>query len=74
VIIAMIHPYILVSPLPIKIEKLKNMNFFHMEIKFTIKKMVEEMGLCFMQVHFAFGSSSMNKGKYQKAHSVCCKN
>jgi hypothetical protein len=52
VIIAMIHPYILVSPLPRQIENLKNMDFSHMEIKFAIKKMVEDMGLCFMQVHF----------------------
>jgi hypothetical protein len=32
-----------------------------MEIKFTSKKTLSGMGFYFMQVHFALGSSSMNK-------------
>jgi len=62
-IIAMICSCTLVFPNP---KKLKNQNygFFHMKIKFVIKGMVDgTLGFCFMQVHFAFKSSSINEGK-----------
>jgi hypothetical protein len=47
-------------------KKLKNSNygFSYMKIKFMIKRIVDgTLGFCFMQVHFAFESSSINEGK-----------
>jgi len=37
-----------------------------MEIKFTIKKTVNDMSFYFMRVHFALGSSSINKTNSEK--------
>jgi hypothetical protein len=37
-----------------------------MEIKFTIKKTVSDMGFYFAQVNFALGSSSINKANSEK--------
>jgi len=36
-----------------------------MEIKFTIKKVMDDMGFCYMEVHFALRSPSNNKGKIE---------
>jgi hypothetical protein len=44
-----------------------------MEIKFTITKVMDDMGFCYTEVHFALGSPSNNKGKNWKVHYVSSK-
>jgi len=44
-----------------------------MEIKFTIRKVMDDMGFCYIEVHFALGSPSTNKGKNWKMHYVSWK-
>ncbi len=61
----MIHPHILVFPHPNKL-KIEIFEFSHMEIIFTNKKTLSGMGFYFMQVHFALGSSSINKANSEK--------
>jgi hypothetical protein len=44
-----------------------------MEINCTIKKVVDDMGFCYIEVHFSLGSSSNNEAKNWKMHYVCYK-